>query len=161
MFIFSILYFLYTRTMVRALGLCDKGFNLHSTWPVALPRFQLGTQESEARVAQSVWLRSGRPGDRGSFPGRRKTTFPPASVQISSRAQPASCTMGTGGPFPGCKARPERKADLSNKSGADVKNEKELYLLSPPSASTGMLWDCFNFLLWGMTYVYQSLDVCS
>jgi hypothetical protein len=32
-------------------------------------------------------------------------------VQTSSEAHPASCTMGTGGPFPGDKARPGRGAD--------------------------------------------------
>jgi hypothetical protein len=34
-------------------------------------------------------------------------------VQISSGAHPASCTMGTGGTFPGGKARPRRDADNS------------------------------------------------
>jgi hypothetical protein len=32
-------------------------------------------------------------------------------VQTGSEAHPASCTMGTGGPFPGAKARPGRDAD--------------------------------------------------
>jgi hypothetical protein len=32
-------------------------------------------------------------------------------VQTGSWAHPASCTMGTGGPFPGGKARPGRYAD--------------------------------------------------
>jgi hypothetical protein len=31
-------------------------------------------------------------------------------VQTGSGAHPASCTMGTGGPFPGCKVRPRRDA---------------------------------------------------
>jgi len=34
-------------------------------------------------------------------------------VQTGSGAHPASCTMGTGGPFPGGKARPGRDADHS------------------------------------------------
>jgi hypothetical protein len=34
-------------------------------------------------------------------------------VQTSSGAHPASCTMGTGGPFPGGKARSGRDADHS------------------------------------------------
>jgi hypothetical protein len=34
-------------------------------------------------------------------------------VQIGSGAHPASCPMGTGGPFLGGKARPERDADHS------------------------------------------------
>jgi hypothetical protein len=41
-------------------------------------------------------------------------------VQTSSGTHPASCTMSTGGPFPGGKARPGRDADHS-----------QLYLLSP------------------------------
>jgi hypothetical protein len=44
-------------------------------------------------------------------------------VQIGSGAYPASCTMGTGGPFPGCKARPGRDADHSPLSSAEVVNE--------------------------------------
>jgi hypothetical protein len=44
-------------------------------------------------------------------------------VQTRSEAHPASCTMGTGGPFPGGKARPGRDADHSPPSTAEVKNE--------------------------------------
>jgi hypothetical protein len=44
-------------------------------------------------------------------------------VQTGSGAYPASCTMGTGGPFPGGKARPGRDADHSPPSSAEVKNE--------------------------------------
>jgi hypothetical protein len=39
---------------------------------------------------------------------------------------PASCTMGTGGPFPGGKARPGRDADHSPPSSTEVENEQEL-----------------------------------
>jgi hypothetical protein len=39
--------------------------------------------------------------------------------------------MGTGGPFPGGKVRPGRDADHSPPSSAEIKNEQELYLLSP------------------------------
>jgi hypothetical protein len=42
-------------------------------------------------------------------------------VQTGSGAHPASCTMGTGGPFPGVKAQPGRDADHSPPSSA--KNE--------------------------------------
>jgi hypothetical protein len=48
--------------------------------------------------------------------------FSSICVQTGSKAHPASCTMGTGGPFPGGKARPERDADHSPPSSADVKN---------------------------------------
>jgi hypothetical protein len=44
-------------------------------------------------------------------------------VQTSSEAHPASCTMGTGGPFPGDKVRPRRDADHSPPSSAEVENE--------------------------------------
>jgi hypothetical protein len=44
-------------------------------------------------------------------------------VQTGSGAHPASCTTGTGGPFPGVKARPGRDADHSPPSSAEVENE--------------------------------------
>jgi hypothetical protein len=44
-------------------------------------------------------------------------------VQTGSGAHPASCIMGTGGPFPGGKARPGRDADHSPLSSAEVVNE--------------------------------------
>jgi hypothetical protein len=44
-------------------------------------------------------------------------------VQTGSQAHPASCTMGTGGPFPGGKARPGRDADHSPPFSAEVENE--------------------------------------
>jgi hypothetical protein len=44
-------------------------------------------------------------------------------VQTGSGAHPASCTMSTGGPFPGGKARPGRDADHSPPSSAEVVNE--------------------------------------
>jgi hypothetical protein len=44
-------------------------------------------------------------------------------VQTGSGAHLASCTMGTGGPFPGGKARPRRDADHSPPSSAQVVNE--------------------------------------
>jgi hypothetical protein len=56
-------------------------------------------------------------------------------VQTGSGAHPASCTMGTGGAFPGGKSRPGRNADHSPPSSAEVRNEYELYLLSPQAPS--------------------------
>jgi hypothetical protein len=44
-------------------------------------------------------------------------------IQTGSGAHPASCTMGTGGRFPGGKARPGRDADHSLPSSAEVVNE--------------------------------------
>jgi hypothetical protein len=42
-------------------------------------------------------------------------------VQTGSGAHPASCTMCTGGPYPGAKARPGRDADHSPPCSAEVK----------------------------------------
>jgi hypothetical protein len=69
----------------------------------------------------SVWLRTGRPGfdpptDAEDFSSN-------LCVQTGSGAHPASCTMGTGGSFPGGKARPGRDADHSPPSSAEVKKE--------------------------------------
>jgi hypothetical protein len=44
-------------------------------------------------------------------------------VQTGSGAHPASCTMDTGDPFPGAKARPGRDAVHSPPSSAEVVNE--------------------------------------
>jgi hypothetical protein len=44
-------------------------------------------------------------------------------VQTGSEAHTASCTMGTGGPFPGGKVRPGSDADHSPLSSAEVENE--------------------------------------
>jgi hypothetical protein len=44
-------------------------------------------------------------------------------VQTGSEAHPASWPMGTGGPFPGAKARPGRDADHLPLSCAEVQNE--------------------------------------
>jgi hypothetical protein len=51
-------------------------------------------------------------------------------VQNGSGAHPASCPMGTRGSFPGVK-RPEREADHSLPSSAEVKEWAELYRHSP------------------------------
>jgi hypothetical protein len=44
-------------------------------------------------------------------------------VQTGSEAHPASCPVGTGGPFPGGKARQGRNADHSPPSSAEVVKE--------------------------------------
>jgi hypothetical protein len=78
------------------------------------------------REAQSVYCLAtvGGPDDRGSIPGRGERIVPLAScVQTGSGAHPASCTMGTGGPFYGTKARSGRDADHSPPSNAEVENE--------------------------------------
>jgi hypothetical protein len=67
-------------------------------------------------------------------------------VQSGSGAHPASCPMGTGGPFPGGKARPGHDADHSPQSSAEVMNELQLYLLSPQKHLHGVQRDCFTLL---------------
>jgi hypothetical protein len=44
-------------------------------------------------------------------------------LQTDSVAHPASCTMGTGGSFPGANALPGRDADHSSLSSAEVEYE--------------------------------------
>jgi hypothetical protein len=44
-------------------------------------------------------------------------------VQTSCGAHPASYPMGSGGSFPGVKARPGRDSDHSPPSSAEVENE--------------------------------------
>jgi hypothetical protein len=44
-------------------------------------------------------------------------------VQTGSGAHLASCTVGTGGPFPRTKARPGRDADHSLTSSAEIDSE--------------------------------------
>jgi hypothetical protein len=44
-------------------------------------------------------------------------------IQTGSGSHSASCTMGTGGPFPGTNAQPGCDADHSPPSSAEVKNE--------------------------------------
>jgi hypothetical protein len=64
-------------------------------------------------------------------------------VQTGSGAHQASYAMGTGGTFPGGKARPGRDPDHSPPSSAEVKYEQELYLLSPhvpPWRAAGQLY---------------------
>jgi hypothetical protein len=54
-------------------------------------------------------------------------------VQTGSGAHPASCTMGTGGPIPGGKARPGRDADHSPHLVSRSRLSRS-YSSSPPSA---------------------------
>jgi hypothetical protein len=57
-------------------------------------------------------------------PGRRQKDFSSnLCVQTGYVAHPASCTMGTEGPFRGGKARPGRDAGHSPPSSAEVENE--------------------------------------
>jgi hypothetical protein len=80
----------------------------------------------------SVWLRSGRPDDRGSILRRGKYFFSTLYVLLtSSGAHPASYPTDVGDPISGDKSRPGREADHSFPFSAEVMKEKELYLLFP------------------------------
>jgi hypothetical protein len=57
------------------------------------------------------------------FPAGAKDFSSILCVQTGSGAHPASCTMGTGGPFPGGKACPGRDADNLPTSSAEVVSE--------------------------------------
>jgi hypothetical protein len=57
------------------------------------------------------------------YPAEAKGFSSILCVQTGSEAHSASCTICTGGPFPGAKARPGRDADHSPLSSAEVKNE--------------------------------------
>jgi hypothetical protein len=63
---------------------------------------------------RAIWVRS---------PAGAKDFSSSLCVQTGSEAHPASCTMGTGGPFPGGKVRPGRDADPSPPSSAEVVNK--------------------------------------
>jgi hypothetical protein len=56
-------------------------------------------------------------------PFRWKDFFCSLCAQTGSAAHPASCPMGTGGPFPRARARPGSDADHSPPSSAEVLNE--------------------------------------
>jgi hypothetical protein len=57
------------------------------------------------------------------FPAWAKDFSCSLCVHTGSGAHQASCPMGTGGPFPGGKARPGRDTDHSPPSSAEVENE--------------------------------------
>jgi hypothetical protein len=69
-------------------------------------------------------------------------------VQTGSGAHPASCTMGTGGHFPGCRARPGRDADKSPHLVPRSWMSRS-YISSPPSASMAcnVIASLFTFTL--------------
>jgi hypothetical protein len=90
--------------------------------------------------------------DRVRSPADTKDFSSSFCVQTGSGALPASCTMGNGSPFPGGKARPGRDADHSPLSSAEVKNEYELYLLSPLAP----LWQVQGPLL---PHIYSLFDL--
>jgi hypothetical protein len=78
----------------------------------------------------------------GSTQNRENFSFN-LCIQTGSGVYPVSYTMGTGSSFPWSKVWLVHDADHSPPSSAEVKKEKELYLLSPnvsPWHVTGPLY---------------------
>jgi hypothetical protein len=93
--------------------------------PVAM-RFKLYHTGIGSWVAQSVQcLAMGWTTGRSRFdPWQRRKDFSSSLfVQTGSGAHPASCTMSTGGPYPGSKARLGHDDDHLPLSSAEVDNE--------------------------------------
>jgi hypothetical protein len=94
-----------------------------------------------------VWLRTGRPGDRGSIPGRGKIISPPVSV-----SRPA---VGPTQPLlqwvplvlsPGLKRY--RVVTLTTHPHVVPRLRMSRgYVSSPPKRLHGVLWDCFSFFI--------------
>jgi hypothetical protein len=75
-------------------------------------------------------------------------------VLTSPGAHAASYTMGTGGPFPGGKARPERDADCSPQL-VPRSWMSWSYISSSPKRLHGVWWDCFTFIyIYIYIYIY-------
>jgi hypothetical protein len=66
-----------------------------------------------------VWIFTWLSTARSEFESQKSVVL----TLTGSEAHPASCTMGTGGPIPGGKARSGRDADHSPPSSAEVLNE--------------------------------------
>jgi hypothetical protein len=79
-------------------------------------------------------------------------------VHTGSGAHPISCTMGTGSPFPGGKARPGRDVDHSPHLVPRSWMSRS-YTSSFLCASIGVLWDCFTFI-WA-NYVHRRAIIAS
>jgi hypothetical protein len=102
-----------------------------------------------SRVAQAVWcLPTGWKTERSRFDTRqrRKDSSSSLCVQTGSEAHPTSCTMGTGGPFPGAKTRPGLDADLSPHPVPRSRMSRS-YTSSPPSALAVFSGTALAFLI--------------
>jgi hypothetical protein len=71
-------------------------------------------------------------------------------VQTDSGAHPASCTMGTGGPFPGGKAR--QGMTLTTHPHPEQRSWMSRSYTS--CAYIGVLWDCFTFAVLCVTRTF-------
>jgi hypothetical protein len=87
----------------------------------------------------TIWLRTGRPGDRGFDPWQRQGILPLASVfrQALGSTQPPVQWV------PGVKSG--RGVTLTTHPHLVPRSWMKIYTSSPPCASIGALWDCFTF----------------
>jgi hypothetical protein len=119
------------------------------------PTFYTGKHFLWSRVISGIIVSDYGLDDRGSV----------LCVQTGSGAHPASCAMGTGGPFPTGKARPGRDADHSSPSSAEVVNEYRSYISSPPQAPSrrvaGLLYFCFTYFLYSQCVSSISRTLCT
>jgi hypothetical protein len=85
-------------------------------------------------------------------------------TQPGSEAHPASCTVGTGGSFPGGKVWPGHDADHSSPSSAKVKKERG-YTSSPSKCPSwrivGELYFYFTFSADSTITFVHNLDYCN
>jgi hypothetical protein len=73
---------------------------------------------------------------------RRKDFSCSLCDQTGFGVHPASCTMDTGGPFNGVKARPEHHADHSPHLASNLRMSRS-YTSSPPMRPRGVWWNSF------------------
>jgi hypothetical protein len=98
---------------VCGLSLHDSFFNLLSIWFIKESGSSVSIVCDYGLDDRAIEVRS---------PAEAKDFSSSLCVQTDSGAHPASCTMGTGGPFPGAKARPGRDVGHSPPSSAEVTN---------------------------------------
>jgi hypothetical protein len=73
-------------------------------------------------------------------------------VQTGSEAHPASCTMGTGGPFPGAKSRPGCDADHSPHIVPRSRMSRSYISSPPPQAPSWRVAGVLCFLIYIFTF---------
>jgi hypothetical protein len=83
----------------------------------------MNTHQGRSRGSSVSIVSDYRLDNQCSIPGRGKGFSSSLCVQTGSGAHPASCTMGTGGPYPRGEARPGRDVDHSSQSSTQAKNE--------------------------------------
>jgi hypothetical protein len=96
----------------------------------------------------SVWLRTGRPHDRGSIPGRGKRIFRLTSVSRPA-LRPTQPSVPRGVLSLGVK-RGQGVTLITHPHLVPKLCMSRSYISSPPKRLYGVLWDCFTFTLYVM-----------